>query len=68
MFFGRTSDTKWNLRYSRPSGTGLVCWNTGAILDGPRHFELRSDDDEVTLVVIDIEVQGGVRSDDHDGA
>ncbi|GBN56595.1 hypothetical protein AVEN_242609-1, partial [Araneus ventricosus] len=23
--YGRTSDTKWNLRSSRPSGTGLVC-------------------------------------------
>ncbi|GBM66684.1 hypothetical protein AVEN_116258-1, partial [Araneus ventricosus] len=23
--YGRTSDTKWNLRSSRPSGTRLVC-------------------------------------------
>ncbi|GBN07631.1 hypothetical protein AVEN_115649-1 [Araneus ventricosus] len=25
--YGRTSDTKWNLRSSRPSGTKLVCWH-----------------------------------------
>ncbi|GBM44703.1 hypothetical protein AVEN_103174-1 [Araneus ventricosus] len=24
--YGRTSDTKWNLGSSRPSGTRLVCW------------------------------------------
>ncbi|GBL60091.1 hypothetical protein AVEN_248935-1, partial [Araneus ventricosus] len=24
--YGRTSDTEWNLRSSRPSGTRLVCW------------------------------------------
>ncbi|GBM23178.1 hypothetical protein AVEN_147092-1 [Araneus ventricosus] len=24
--YGRTSDTKWNLRSSRPSGTRLMCW------------------------------------------
>ncbi|GBN14862.1 hypothetical protein AVEN_104177-1 [Araneus ventricosus] len=24
--YGRTSDTKWNLRTSRPSGTRHVCW------------------------------------------
>ncbi|GBL62136.1 hypothetical protein AVEN_91988-1 [Araneus ventricosus] len=24
--YGRTSDTKWNLRSSSPSGTRLVCW------------------------------------------
>ncbi|GBN79883.1 hypothetical protein AVEN_77779-1 [Araneus ventricosus] len=25
--YGRTSDTKWNPRSSRPSGTRLVCWS-----------------------------------------
>ncbi|GBO07935.1 hypothetical protein AVEN_14933-1 [Araneus ventricosus] len=25
--YGRTSDTKWNLRSSRASGSGFVCWN-----------------------------------------
>ncbi|GBM93442.1 hypothetical protein AVEN_218624-1 [Araneus ventricosus] len=24
--YGKTSDKKWNLRSSRPSGTRLVCW------------------------------------------
>ncbi|GBN06342.1 hypothetical protein AVEN_61854-1 [Araneus ventricosus] len=29
--YGRTSDTKWNLRSSRPSGTRLVCWRKKGI-------------------------------------
>ncbi|GBO42647.1 hypothetical protein AVEN_188537-1 [Araneus ventricosus] len=30
--YGRTSDTKWNRRSSRPSGTRLVCWEVAIII------------------------------------
>ncbi|GBN95523.1 hypothetical protein AVEN_165443-1 [Araneus ventricosus] len=30
--YGRTSDTKWDLPSSRPSGTRLVCWKVAIII------------------------------------
>ncbi|GBN19816.1 hypothetical protein AVEN_18398-1 [Araneus ventricosus] len=33
--YGRTSDTKWNLRSSRPSGTRLVCWRRSSTFSLP---------------------------------
>ncbi|GBN63419.1 hypothetical protein AVEN_252016-1 [Araneus ventricosus] len=38
--YGRTSDTKWNLRSSRPSRTRLVCWEV-AIIIIPNHYLLQ---------------------------
>ncbi|GBN23858.1 hypothetical protein AVEN_25854-1 [Araneus ventricosus] len=37
--YGRTSDTKWNLRSSRPSGARLVCWEVAIIISN--HYLLQ---------------------------
>ncbi|GBO17236.1 hypothetical protein AVEN_144293-1 [Araneus ventricosus] len=39
--YGRTLDTKWNLRSSRPSGTRLVCWEVAIIISN--HYLLQDE-------------------------
>ncbi|GBM89347.1 hypothetical protein AVEN_136441-1 [Araneus ventricosus] len=41
--YGRTSDTKWDLRSSRPSGTRLVCWEVAIIISNHYLLEDKSD-------------------------
>ncbi|GBN98074.1 hypothetical protein AVEN_269143-1, partial [Araneus ventricosus] len=47
--YGRTSDTKWNLRSSRPSGTRLVRWE---LMDAMDEFNYKFENLRVAKSVL----------------